>query len=349
MKKLYLHNPTQGKNKDSFRMLYANRDLFADNSIYIANKIEVADYILVGSEDLMDKKADSIDRFSKPLELIQQLHAQNKRAQFILLDSNDSTSISVSYTLLLQLCRWDYPVKWLLKNQKLPNELYKNIYPTGRWWFDQQDGPPPREGDVLGTAESEIDECGDKIQLTGWNIGNYSNAWHQFYPTLMQQPQIDLCAVYQHTHDENYEFGLRNDTYYTAHRSKPYEILKDSKFNIATGKLPKSQYIQTLLNSKFCLSPFGMGEICYRDFEAIQYGIPVIKPNMDNVLTEPNIWYPYDTYIPVNADWSNLVEVLEEVVGDYDRYKGIGKNIQNNFLDEYRPQAIVDHWLNNIL
>ena len=56
--------------------------------------------------------------------------------------------------------------------------------------------------------------------------------------------------------------------YYTNHRKSAWDIL-DNKFTSKKDKLPYQEYINTLYNSKVALSPFGMGEICFRDFECI--------------------------------------------------------------------------------
>lgn len=56
------------------------------------------------------------------------------------------------------------------------------------------------------------------------------------------------------------------------------------------------------------LSPYGQGELCFRDFEIIKYGSIMIKPDMSKVITHPNIYIPYETYIPCNLDYSDLIE-----------------------------------------
>lgn len=76
------------------------------------------------------------------------------------------------------------------------------------------------------------------------------------------------------------------------------------------GRVPQSQYAQEMLNSRICVSPFGYGEICWRDFEAVAYGCLLIKPNMDHVQSRPDIFQPFKTYVPVAWDFSDLDEKL---------------------------------------
>jgi len=43
-------------------------------------------------------------------------------------------------------------------------------------------------------------------------------------------------------------------------------------------KLPLPEYLDMLLETKIALSPFGWGEFCYRDYEALLCGCIVVKP-----------------------------------------------------------------------
>ena len=69
------------------------------------------------------------------------------------------------------------------------------------------------------------------------------------------------------------------------------------------------------------LSPFGWGEICYRDFEASLGGNLLLKPSMDHIDTWPNI-YREDCYLKLDWDFSNL-DIINEIFSNekliYDR------------------------------
>ena len=76
--------------------------------------------------------------------------------------------------------------------------------------------------------------------------------------------------------------------------------MDDKKYDVRTAKLPFEEYIKVLYNSKLSLSPFGMGEVCFRDFECMQYGTVIVKPNMNMVRTKPNIYIEDETYISIS-------------------------------------------------
>ncbi|MBE2179498.1 MAG: glycosyltransferase family 1 protein [Chthoniobacterales bacterium] len=82
------------------------------------------------------------------------------------------------------------------------------------------------------------------------------------------------------------------------------------KILLPHGRVPPQQYAEEMLTSKICVSPFGYGEICWRDFEAVAYGCLLIKPDMGHVESRPDIFQPFKTYIPVAWDFSDLEQKL---------------------------------------
>jgi Glycosyl transferases group 1 len=73
-------------------------------------------------------------------------------------------------------------------------------------------------------------------------------------------------------------------------------------------RVGREEYYREMSDSKICVSPFGYGEICWRDFEAILCGCLIIKPDMNHIETTPDIFRPYRTYVPVRWDYSDLEE-----------------------------------------
>ena len=70
----------------------------------------------------------------------------------------------------------------------------------------------------------------------------------------------------------------------------------------------RRQYFRELRQSALCFSPFGYGEVCWRDFEAIVHGAALVKPDMQHIETHPNAFVPFETYIPVRWDLADLPE-----------------------------------------
>ena len=128
---------------------------------------------------------------------------------------------------------------------------------------------------------------------------------------------------------------------------KKYVMIKD--------KLPFDEYILQLRKSKLSLSPFGQGEICFRDFEAIQYGTLLLKPDQSIVNSYPNIFISDETYISLKLDWSDLEEKIDYVLSNFDTLNvEMNQRIRDLFLEKYTYENLCKYWydlfrgLNNV-
>jgi len=112
-------------------------------------------------------------------------------------------------------------------------------------------------------------------------------------------------------------------------RNTTLKCLGQLNMNIAAGSpISKLKYWDELRNSKLSVSPYGWGEICYRDFESLIAGALLVKPSMDHLITYPDVFKPFETYIPVSWDMKDLPEVLEYLNTNYTYYKQIAQNGQ---------------------
>lgn len=78
----------------------------------------------------------------------------------------------------------------------------------------------------------------------------------------------------------------------------------------------QEQYYEELRRARICVSPFGYGELCWRDFEAILSGCLLVKPDMGHARTFPDIFVPGRTYAPVHWDFSDLEQVCTRYLND---------------------------------
>jgi hypothetical protein len=83
-----------------------------------------------------------------------------------------------------------------------------------------------------------------------------------------------------------------------------------------TGHLPLEEYNKELFHSAAALSPFGWGEICFRDFEAIINRAVLLKPSMDHIETWPDIYKADRTYVSLDWDAKNVIPRTEEILGN---------------------------------
>jgi len=96
------------------------------------------------------------------------------------------------------------------------------------------------------------------------------------------------------------------------------------RYRIASkGKVPASAYMAELADSKLCFSPFGFGELCWRDVEAMSVGSVLIKPSMSHLDCFCGIFRPGETYIPVRWDFADLEEKVAHLIAHPEERKAI--------------------------
>ena len=118
--------------------------------------------------------------------------------------------------------------------------------------------------------------------------------------------------------------------------------------NCLSGKVELKQYIKECGYVFATLSPFGWGEVCYRDFEAAIGGSILIKPDMSHLITWPNI-YQDETYISLDWDFNNLslLENLENKKEKFSKYVIKSREIYLNSLNSFEDRA--KNMINNVI
>jgi len=189
-----------------------------------------------------------------------------------------------------------------------------------------------------------------KIRL-GWNIGMSD---YRYFPLKNYYPfntdrflnfMYPIPAFKQDLSDKDIDSTFRgsintNNWKYSYQRKKTIGVFRgDEEHNFVTGPgISKRKYLNELKRSKTCVSPFGYGEVCYRDFESIICGCLLIKPDMDHIETYPDVYKKDETYVPLKWDMSDLEETLAEVVENFSDYIEYIKKSQ-----ELYKEAITDH------
>lgn len=117
--------------------------------------------------------------------------------------------------------------------------------------------------------------------------------------------------------------------YPRAESQRRMKELKGIKCSDVTKKIPKEEYIKEGQSAKAVLSPFGWGEICGRDFEAVVYGSCMIKQDMSHCITYPDIYQSGITYVPLKWDFSDFEDVLNK--SNSEEYRTIAKQAQDYY------------------
>lgn len=118
----------------------------------------------------------------------------------------------------------------------------------------------------------------------------------------------------------------------------------DGRFKVAhRGRLSNPQYLAELRNSKMCFSPFGYGEVCWRDFEAMSTGALLIKPDMSHLRLANDFFRAYETYVPLAWDLHDLAEKIDYYVQHPKERKTIARNAVELLSRRYRRNAFLKH------
>jgi len=147
--------------------------------------------------------------------------------------------------------------------------------------------------------------------LTGWSLGVSKG-----FRDLLNRPHW-LSPPTKKTIDIFSRIALGNelDTWYYPYRLAALNALRPltTDYTVAMNQgtsskdlVPKRQYFRELRKSRIVFSPFGWGESCWRDFEAVCYDCLLIKPSMEHLDIQPNLFIPGKTYVPVAWDFSDL-------------------------------------------
>jgi hypothetical protein len=100
------------------------------------------------------------------------------------------------------------------------------------------------------------------------------------------------------------------------------------------GRVSQDQYNAEILRSRIILSPFGWGELCKRDFEAVYNRSLMLKPDMSHLETWPDVFAPGETYVPFDWDASDLVAKARAYLADEPQRRRIADRAWQSYHDQ---------------
>ncbi|MDO8463180.1 MAG: glycosyltransferase [bacterium] len=109
------------------------------------------------------------------------------------------------------------------------------------------------------------------------------------------------------------------------------ELARRLAAHLQTQKIPRAAFFAEMRQSRATLSPFGLGDITLRDFEAVICGAAVLKQDMGHVETWPDLWVPGTTYLPFAWDFSDLDARIDDVLCDPQRTIAIAAAAQERY------------------
>lgn len=107
------------------------------------------------------------------------------------------------------------------------------------------------------------------------------------------------------------------------------------------GRISPRRYLFEMMKSRIVFSPFGWGELCFRDYEAVCCGALLIKPSMEHLETSPDIFVPHETYVPVKWDLTDVEEVCRHYLSKPEEAARIARNAQAALADYFERGGFV--------
>ena len=320
---------SDNQNMKCFSGLIISKDMLKDYSIDITDSDDY-DYEFIVTNEFVKSSLPLKESIDWGLE-----NLSKKSGDYFLFHGGDSTSIMGAYEVFIES-----NAKYLFKKQLLSQEDYREETTLNKWFFGK--------GSVLDRGYDIPDDVYSKMKLTGYNVAHNWPHLQQMQLTN-ETRDIDVCAVYRGILDNGtMDHEVQSDVLYTKHRKGAWDKLDyiSETYNVVKGQTAPEQFVKIMKRSKIGLSPFGMGELCYRDLELIQWGCLLVKPDMSKVIIEPDFFKPMETYVPVNPDWSDLNETIHKVLDNFKDYQYIINNARQKVVEMYSYQNVCSHWYN---
>ncbi len=196
-----------------------------------------------------------------------------------------------------------------------------------------------------------------KIVL-GWNVGTADRfrdpllkrgpaRWRRTWP-LPARRTIDVaCRVSLGSAAESeaggwYRLHRRTAVERVAELAPKFAVVAEGYGKGPAGRVKPWRYRLELRRSKLCVSPFGYGEICYRDFEAALAGCLLVKPDLSHLRTRPDLFEAGETYAAVRWDWSDLPAVCRHYLARPDERRRVVRTARRRYKQYFAGGLFFD-------
>lgn len=295
---------------------------------YNLSSLNMSDLILIDSKfhrDLWELEFKKIKNDFLNLKI--------KCNKLIFFDTTDSTGCIQTEILKFVDVYWKMQI---LKNKNFYKEkLYGNRIFTNFYHNENK----INDSNVLWSIPIEDDINLNKIKFA-WNYGisdfsRYSNFKNYLFKSthlgffLNINKTLYNDKIGERKIDISGRFNIKYERETVQYSRLKLKKLLKSK--IDTKKINKKQFYREIKQSKIIASPFGWGEICYRDFETFKHGGVLLKPDMDMIETWPNFYIKDKTYVSYSWDMKNVLEKIEYYLSNESMMQNIASEAQKNY------------------
>lgn len=274
----------------------------------------------------------------KVFEILKRLRAECQR--LIWCDVTDSSG-ATQFQVLPLVDR--YLKKQLLKDRT----LYKNDFYGARIYTDYYRRQYALPDTGAFRVEPIREDQTPKLAVS-WNLGlgpcfadlRLNNLWRRVPYAWRRNFPWAYGAKFENNRQRPVDIGFRGSDRYSnlAIAYQRLEIIKRLRARqVDTAVVPRQRYWQELSQTKICVSPFGAGEICFRDFEIIFQGGMLLKPEMSHLETWPDIFVKGQTYEAFRWDFSDFETQVETLLKDPARIEAVSRRAQQCYGKYFTP------------
>lgn len=167
---------------------------------------------------------------------------------------------------------------------------------------------------------------------------------------------IDYGGITRDYWDDSYDAAQAAsltgyDTLIIKHRREAVRQLirlKNLRIVVGTnGAVGPGLYWPMMLQTSIAISPWGLGEYSYRDYEAILAGSVLVKPASDHIETfAPDIYQSHKYYVPCAPDFSDLADVVRSIMSNRQRAMETAQRARNDVIAANKPEPVVKYFAN---
>lgn len=297
---------------------------------------------------LVEGKAFGDQWKTDPTGVVAQIAAFGQRVEkLFFLDSTDSTAVLYPQVL-------PYVTRYFKGQLLRDRALYGDSHYGYRLYTDHSH----RQAGVVDTesvTSTAITDPALRDKLAVWTnsaladyslFGKYRMEIFRRIPLaqFLSFPSCGTCADGVRPYDVSCRMGTTYGRETVAwYRKSAKKILRKWA---QTDKVTYPTYVREMRQSKVVVSPFGWGEINYKDFETFLSGAALLKPNMEHMETWPDLYRTGETYEPYDWSGADIVMRIEELLDKPRRRIEMAQAAQTEYLahisGEKAPEAYGD-------
>ncbi len=270
----------------------------------------------------------------------------------IILEKYDAASLHSVSRKALSDPTYKHLIKGIFKNYTLrPLSLYNAIHSANCYHFQLINTYAHLQTPQALRKLSPDDLT--KIQCVVWNLHESAftakkSTLKDYHINFNQKRPIDVFFIGSVSMPN---FNPQFNQLYLWHRVTAIRTIKSISgiSTIATSRpIPYHDYINLITKSKIVVSPWGLGEWCHRDYEAIHCGAVLIKPDTSFVQAIPDIYQNNSTYVPCKPDFSDLQQKVDHILTHYESYQPMRERAKKLLVDSWDMDALAKMFVNHV-